>query len=74
MAAVIACTGGFVTSQPLPDGRVLVESWWLNMAPLDSDDPRTEPVGHWIADDKDDADATIAEFISDLARLSRPAS
>lgn len=68
--AFTPCPGGFVTVQPLPDGQFLIESWWLNPVPFDSDQPRTEPVGHWIASGESDAIATITEFTADIARLA----
>ncbi|MGW1784889.1 hypothetical protein ACWCQQ_38165 [Streptomyces sp. NPDC002143] len=61
---------GFVMAQAIPGGKFVVESWWLNPNPSDSDHPYFQPVGHWIAFDADDALALIAEFTDDLARLT----
>jgi hypothetical protein len=64
------CTGGYVTVQPLDDGRLLIESWRLNLAPTNSSEPRTDPFGHWITADPAKAAAMIAEFVADLARFA----
>lgn len=63
--------GGFITVQTL-DGTFVVESWWLNPDPSNSDRPCSQPVSHWIAADADEAVALIAEFADDLDRLTRP--
>ncbi|MFD7705666.1 hypothetical protein [Streptomyces sp. NPDC059786] len=60
---------GFITVQPLPDGRLVVESWWLDTRP--SDTPETQPVHHWIAADPDEARKLIADFTGDHAALTR---
>lgn len=65
--AFTRCPGGFVTATPLPDGRTLIEGWILNLNPYDSDQPRTDPDRHWIADNDTEAAATITEFTHDLA-------
>lgn len=62
---------GFITTQPLADGRFVVESWWLNPSPSDSDTPYSQPVCHWIADDETAALALVAEFTGSLAELTR---
>ena len=61
--------GGFVTAQPLPDGRIVVESWWLDFR--DPESPCTEPVCYWIAADEDEALTLIAEFSDSHARQTR---
>ncbi|WP_030344787.1 hypothetical protein [Streptomyces sp. NRRL S-1022] len=63
--------GGFITAQTLPDGRITVESWWLNTDPDDSETPYSQPVCCWTADDPDGALALIAEFTESFARLTR---
>jgi hypothetical protein len=59
--AFTPCPGGHVTATPLPDGRTLIEGWILNLAPYDSDQPRTDPVYHWIASNDDEALTLIAD-------------
>ncbi|MHC3450784.1 hypothetical protein [Streptomyces prasinus] len=63
------CPGGFITAQPLPDGRTVVESWWLNPAPRDSAGPCSEPVHHWIAADETESTTTVTQFVTDMTRI-----
>jgi hypothetical protein len=63
--------GGFITAQPLPDGRIVVESWWLDLQ-SDPEHPCTQPVCHWIAADEDEALKLNAEFTSTFARQTCP--
>jgi hypothetical protein len=60
--AFTPCPGGFVTAHPLPDGRVLVEGWALNLTPCDGDDPRHEVAYHWITNSEQETADVIAEF------------
>lgn len=60
--------GGFISAQTLPDGRITVESWWLN---ADSETPYSQPICCWTADDPGAALALIAEFAENFARLTR---
>lgn len=64
--------GGFITAQTLPDGRITVESWWLNRTPDDSEQPYSQPVCCWTADSPEEALRLIAEFSENFARLTRP--
>lgn len=63
---------GFITTQQLPDGKWLVESWWLNLAPDGSDKPQSDPVCHWIADSADEVHTLIAEFTATNATIFMP--
>lgn len=60
--AFTPCPGGHITATPLPDGRTLVEGWILNLNPHDSDQPRTDPVYHWITSSEQETTDTVAEF------------
>ncbi|MEU0847707.1 hypothetical protein ABZ387_07030 [Streptomyces flaveolus] len=57
------CPGGFVTARTLPDGRILVEGWQLNLAPFDSDQPRHEIAFDHLAATPAEAEKTVAEFV-----------
>lgn len=67
------CPGGFVTTVPLPDGRILVEGWTLT--PDTGGGAQHENAFRWTAPDEQDATDTIAEFATSLAapRPARPA-
>ncbi|MFM9656818.1 hypothetical protein [Streptomyces scabiei] len=65
--AFTRCPGGHITATPLPDGRTLIEGWILNLNPYDSDQPRTDPACHWIADTDTEAVDLVAEFTAYLA-------
>lgn len=56
------CAGGFITTRPLPDGRILVEGWHFNPTPFDGGDPRHETAYHWITTSQEEATAMIDEF------------
>ncbi|WP_055693405.1 hypothetical protein [Streptomyces prasinopilosus] len=60
--------GGFITAQPIGDGRFVVESWRLNMTPDDAATPYSTPVHHCIATETEFA-GLVAEFTPVLARL-----
>jgi hypothetical protein len=60
--AFTQCPGGFVTTRVLPDDRILIEGWLLNLTPFDSDQPRHEIAFEYIAADGGEAATTVAEF------------
>lgn len=60
---------GFISVQTLPDGRFVVESWWLN--PTMGSKPFTQAIHYWIADDEADALGLIDTFTSSVAILTR---
>lgn len=68
-ATLARCPGGFVVAQPLPDGRILVESWRLNPAPFGGGDPVSEVFHHWIAADVAEAQTTVTEFVDEVTSL-----
>ncbi|MFI1485746.1 hypothetical protein [Streptomyces sp. NPDC020747] len=59
---ITPCPGGFITSLDLHDGRILVEGWALNLAPMASDDPCHEVAYHYIAATQAEAAKTVGEF------------
>lgn len=69
--AFTPCPGGFITVQTLDDGRLVIESWWLNPEPFDFPQPCSQVVGHWITSDPAEATKTVAEFVADITRLNR---
>lgn len=63
---MVPAPNGYIVVQQLPDGRVLVESYWLNLAPFDGGSPRSELVGDDVVDAAG-VDELVAALTDDLA-------